>query len=105
MDALLATYDTNGDGIIFTTSMKKILTDIVTVAGVILPAIVGSVDFDQADSQGSEAVDNLVNDTNGIIFGNELQVDATRIRKAFGKEVSYILNSVKLRTKFTAKIG
>lgn len=105
VDALLSTYDTNGDGIIFTTSMKKILTDVVTVAGVVMPAIVAGVDFDEADSQGGEAVDTLVSDSNGIIFGNELQVDATRIKKAFTKEVAYLLNSVKLRGKFAVKIG
>ena len=50
-------------------------------------------------------MDTLVSDTNGIIFGNELQVDAARIKKVFGKEVNYVLNSVKLRTKFSVKIG
>ena len=105
VDAMLLTYDTNGDGIIFTTSMKKILTDLVTIAGVILPAIVHNVEFEEADAEGGEAVDTLVSDTNGIIFGNELQVDAARIKKVFGKEVNYVLNSVKLRTKFTVKIG
>lgn len=105
VDSMLLTYDTNGDGIIFTTSMKKILTDLVTIAGVIMPAIVANVDFEEADAQGGEAVDTLVSDTNGIIFGNELQVDAARIKKVFGKEVNYVLNSAKLRNKFPVKIG
>ena len=53
MDALLTTYDTNGDGILFTTSMKKINTDIVTTAAVIMPALVHGIGLEEADGQGS----------------------------------------------------
>ena len=105
MDALLKTYDTNDDGILFTTSMKKINADLVTTAAVIMPAIVHGVDLDEADAQANEEVDNQVNEANGLIFGNNLQVDAERLKKAFGKEVSFLLNSVKLRSKFAVKIG
>lgn len=70
MDALSKTYDTNDDGILFTTSMKKINTDLVTIACVIMPAIVSGVEFDEADAQGNEEVDRQVNEANGLIFGS-----------------------------------
>lgn len=70
MDALSNTYDTNNDGILFTTSMKKINTDLVTIACVIMPAIVNGVEFDEADAQGNEEVDRQVNEANGLIFGS-----------------------------------
>ena len=70
MDALLATYDTNDDGILFTTSMKKINTDLVTTAAVIMPALVHKVQLDEADAQANEEVDNQVNEANSLIFGN-----------------------------------
>ena len=41
--------------------MKKINTDLVTIAAVIMPALVHGVDLDEADSQGNEEVDNQVN--------------------------------------------
>ena len=45
---MLLTYDPYGGEVIFITSMRKILTDLVMIANVILPAIVKNIDFEEA---------------------------------------------------------
>ena len=47
-NAMLLTYDPYGGEVIFITSMRKILTDLVMIANVILPAIVKNIDFEEA---------------------------------------------------------
>ena len=39
VESLLLTYDTNGDGVLFTQSIKKIITDLVTISAIVVPAI------------------------------------------------------------------
>ena len=45
VDAIYAMYDSNHDGMMFTTSMKKIVRDMITIAVIIIPALVKGKTF------------------------------------------------------------
>ena len=105
VEALLATYDTNGDGVLFTQSIKKIITDLVNISALIVPAIAHNLTFEEAAEKTDESKDQFVTDSNYEIFQNSVQVDRDRLKAAFGKEVSYLFDSPKLRAKFPVSLA
>ncbi len=97
IDALLQTYDSNGDGIIFTQTVKKIVTDVATVAAVIVPALYHNLDFENAEQKTEEAMDTFIGDSMFKIFKSELKVDRDRLKSALSHEAKYLLDSAFLR--------
>ncbi len=105
IDALLLTYDTNGDGVLFTQSIKKIISDLVYTSAIIMPSIAHSLSFEEANEKTDESRDQFITDSNFEIFQNSVQVDRDRLKAAFAKEVNYLLDSPKLRAKFPVQLG
>ena len=105
VEALLLTYDTNGDGVLFTQSIKKIIGDLVQISAIIVPAIAHGISFEEAAEKTDDSKDQFISDSNFEIFQNSVQVDRDRLKAAFAKEVNYLLDSPKLRAKFPVQLG
>ena len=50
VDALFAMYDSNQDGMMFTTSMKKIIRDMIMISVIIVPALVNGKEIAEVEA-------------------------------------------------------
>ena len=62
------------EGVLYTTMIKQIVRDIVTIAAVIIPSIAHKKDFVKAQEENKENVEKLVNQSMTFLFGKELSI-------------------------------
>lgn len=104
IDAILNTYDANGDGFIFTQQVKKIIRGTTTIATTILPALYHNLSFKKAKQKTQDALDDFVSDNVYKIFQSELKVDRARLKKCLRFQCAYLLDSSFLRREFPVKL-
>lgn len=93
----MAAYDNRKYKIIYTDDLKKVITQIVTIACLAMPSIVLRYEIDQSK------VNRIVSNSIVQIFGGNNHVNTKQLDLAVVEKVSYIFNPAKLRMKLHVK--